>query len=205
MSKYSVMLSLVALVAGNSVHAQQVNVIVNNQWPAMFGEIQQQPRIVFQSSFQTASGQGFATPWFGATPFCLSVSENPFFFSLDAQIVTPEDVRQNRRGSVLFSLPRDLQAAAQILQASNWRFRYSMDGYHLDLAIESIWLDAHMVPRCKGHVVVTADPEIAFSREAPTGLTDEQINQLERLADLRDRGILTEEEFSREKQRVLPY
>lgn len=197
------MLSLVALVAGNSVHAQQVNVIVNNQWPAMFGEIQQQPRIVFQSSFQTASGQGFATPWFGATPFCLSVSENPFFFSLDAQIVTPEDVRQNRRGSVLFSLPRDLQAAAQILQASNWRFRYSMDGYHLDLAIESIWLDAHMVPRCKGHVVVTADPEIAFSPEAPPGLTDGQINQLERLADLRDRGILTEEEFSVQKQQIL--
>ena len=196
-------LTLIALMVGKGALAQQVNVIVNNQWPAMFGELRQQPRIVFQSSFQTASGQGFATPWFGAAPFCLSVGENPFVFSLDAQVVTPEDVRQNRRGSVLFSLPRDLHAASQILQASNWRFRYAMDGYHLTLAIESIWLDAHMVPRCKGHVVVTADPETAFSSNAPTGLTEEQFNQLERLADLRERGILTEEEFSVQKQQIL--
>ena len=107
---------------GQLVDAQQVNVIINHQWPILYAEVQQMPHVVFSSSFQTQPRKGFATPWFGEQPFCLSISEDPFVFSTDAKIVTPEDVKQNRQGAILFSLPRDVQMAAQILQASGWRF-----------------------------------------------------------------------------------
>lgn len=185
------------------VGAQQVNVIINNQWPALYAEVQQMPHVVFSSSFQTQSGKGFATPWFGQQPFCLSISENLFVFSTDAQVLTPEDVNQNRRGTLLFSLPRNLQAAAQILQASGWRFYYALGGYHVTLLVESIWLDPSQVVRCKGYVVVTADPALLTPGEPEPGLSDWHIEQLERLAGLRDRGVLTENEFAREKEKIL--
>lgn len=188
---------------GQLVDAQQVNVMINNQWPALYAEVQQMPHVVFSSSFQTQSGKGFATPWFGQQPFCLSISENPFVFSTDAQVVTPEDVNQNRRGTLLFSLPRNLQAAAHILQASGWRFYYAMGGYHVTLLIESIWMDPSQVVRCKGYVVVTADPALLTLTEPEPGLSDWHIEQLERLAGLRERGVLTEDEFTREKGKIL--
>lgn len=39
--------------------------------------------------------------------------------------------------------------------------------------------------------------------EAPEAAADSPIAQLERIADLRDRGVLSEEEFQAEKQRIL--
>lgn len=186
-----------------AVDAQQVNVVVNHQWTALYAEVQQQPHVVFSSSFQTQRGKGFTTPWFGQQPFCLSISENPFVFSTDAQIVTPDDVNQNRQGTLLFSLPRTMQAAAQILQASGWRFYYALDGYHVTLLIESIWMDPSQIVRCKGYVVVTADPALVPPASAQPGLTAWHLEQLERFAALRDRGILTDEEFAGEKERIL--
>jgi hypothetical protein len=200
--------SLIVLVAATAIAvrgaaAQQVNVIINQQWSTHCAEVQQMPQVVFSSSFQTQSGGGFSTPWLGHPPFGLSIGENPSVFSTDAQIVTPEDVKQNRRGTVLFSLPRNLHAAAQILQASGWRFHYSQGGCHVTLLIERIWMDPSQIVRCKGQVVVTADPALLAPAEPDPGLSFWHIEQLESLADLRDRGILTEEEFAMEKARIL--
>jgi len=157
---------------GQLVDAQQVNVIINHQWPILYAEVQQMPHVVFSSSFQTQPRKGFATPWFGEQPFCLSISEDPFVFSTDAKIVTPEDVKQNRQGAILFSLPRDVQIAAQILQASGWGFYYSMGGYHVTLLVESIWMDPGQIVRCKGYVVVTADPSLLPQNLPEPGLSD---------------------------------
>jgi len=41
------------------------------------------------------------------------------------------------------------------------------------------------------------------SQPAAGGITQDQINQLEQLGDLKAKGILTEEEFSRKKAEVL--
>ena len=196
---------LAALVMGcvSLAGAQQVNVVFNNQWPAAYGEVRQLPHIVFQSSFQTQRGQGFATPWLGHDPFCLTIGENPSVFSTDAQVVTPEDVEHNRQGTMLFSLPRNMPTAAKIMNASGWRFSYGLGGYHVTLLIESIWLDPSQIVRCKGHVVATADEAVLSSENSEPGLTDSHVEQLERLAALRDRGVLTEDEFAREKERIL--
>lgn len=93
--------------------------------------------------------------------------------------------------------------AAQILQASGWRFYYSMGGYHVTLLVESIWMDLGQIVRCKGYVVVTADPSLLPQNLPEPGLSEWHIEQLERLAGLRDRGILTEDEFTREKEKIL--
>lgn len=203
MKSWMIMPAMAVMWALQSANAQQVNVVINNQWSGLYAEAQQMPHVVFSSSFQTMSGSGFATPWMGNRPFCLSISENPFDFSTDAQILTPEDVKQNRQGTRLFSLPRNVQAAAQILHASGWRFYYALDGYHVTLLIESIWMDPSQIVRCKGYVVVTADPGLTSTDNRDAGLTDKHVEQLGRLADLRDRGILTEEEFAREKEQIL--
>ena len=38
---------------------------------------------------------------------------------------------------------------------------------------------------------------------APAGMTDESIDQLQKLAALKDQGVLTEEEFQQQKRRIL--
>lgn len=48
-------------------------------------------------------------------------------------------------------------------------------------------------------VAAAATPEPA----APTGLTDEALGQLKKLAELRSAGVLTEEEFAVQKARIL--
>jgi hypothetical protein len=41
-------------------------------------------------------------------------------------------------------------------------------------------------------------------KTAPGGLTDEVVDQLKKLAELRDAGVLTEKEFSAKKAKLLP-
>lgn len=50
-----------------------------------------------------------------------------------------------------------------------------------------------------------AEPVAAVAPEpaAPTGLTDEALGQLKKLAELRSAGVLTEEEFAVQKARIL--
>jgi hypothetical protein len=47
----------------------------------------------------------------------------------------------------------------------------------------------------------TPSPEMAAAASA--GMTSDQIQRLTELAELRDRGILTDEEFQAQKQRIL--
>ncbi len=46
-------------------------------------------------------------------------------------------------------------------------------------------------------------PAAAPAAAAPGGLTDEAIGKLQKLADLRAAGVLTEEEFATQKARIL--
>ena len=46
-------------------------------------------------------------------------------------------------------------------------------------------------------------PTAAPAAAAPGGLTDEAIGKLQKLADLRAAGVLTEEEFATQKARIL--
>jgi len=49
-----------------------------------------------------------------------------------------------------------------------------------------------------------APAEGAEAKSAPSGdLTDEQVNELERVAKLKEEGILTDEEFAAEKKKIL--
>jgi hypothetical protein len=53
-----------------------------------------------------------------------------------------------------------------------------------------------------------AAPEVQYveappAEAAPSGVTPEAIEQLKQLADLKDQGILTEEEFAAEKAKIL--
>lgn len=48
-----------------------------------------------------------------------------------------------------------------------------------------------------------APNQAAYSSAAAGSTTDEQIDQLEKLADLKNRGILTEAEFDRKKAQIL--
>jgi hypothetical protein len=50
---------------------------------------------------------------------------------------------------------------------------------------------------------ITAEDQAALGAEPPAGPQESYLDQLERLADLRDRGILTEEEFQAKKKQVL--
>ena len=183
--------------------AQQFNVIINNQWAMHYAEARNQPHVVFSTSFQTQVGHGFVSPWLGQPPFCLVIGEERSFFNTQARIITPDDQKRNPPGTLLFSLPRNLQAAAHVLQASGWRFYYSLGGYHVTLLIENICMEPTQIVCCKGYMVVTADPDLVLSSGPRSELTDWHVEQVERLAGLRDRGILTEDEFAREKERIL--
>jgi hypothetical protein len=53
-----------------------------------------------------------------------------------------------------------------------------------------------------------ADPQDAEQQDAPAaapsgGLTDQTIEQLQKLGDLKKQGVLTEEEFEEQKQKLL--
>ncbi len=47
--------------------------------------------------------------------------------------------------------------------------------------------------------------QLEASQAAPSGgaLSDDAISQLQKLAELKDRGVLTQDEFDRQKQRLL--
>ena len=54
-----------------------------------------------------------------------------------------------------------------------------------------------------GTVVATQQPAAPAAPAAPSPLTPEIISHLQSLAQLRDAGILTEEEFQQQKARIL--
>jgi hypothetical protein len=195
-----IFLSVVAITCAQ----QQNNIVINNNNSiVMLREVQQQPHIVFQSSFQTSVGNDFESSWIGNKDFVLWVGENRSHFGLEAYIFTKDDIKHGRRGSALFTLPRDVNAAARMLQANGWKYRYSSGGYNLTLVIESIWRDGHYIPRCKGYVVVTGDPRMIQSSGDASDQTSKQLDLLERLSDLHKKGILTDDEFKRKKAEIL--
>jgi hypothetical protein len=46
-------------------------------------------------------------------------------------------------------------------------------------------------------------PEAQAKPAAPGDLTDEQVSELERVAKLKEEGILTDDEFAAEKKKIL--
>ena len=47
------------------------------------------------------------------------------------------------------------------------------------------------------------EPEAAPAEQAPASQSPDPLEQLSRLGELRDKGILTEEEFAQQKQQIL--
>lgn len=156
--KQSIALVLVTIWMASAAPAQQQNNITinNNNWNVMVAEAQRAPNIVYQTSFQTSMGNDFTSQWIGDGEFFIWVGEEKSFFVLEAYVVTQADMQRQSRGTALFSLPRDAKAAAQMLNASGWRYYYSSGGYNMTLIIENIWMDAHYILRCRGRMVVTA-------------------------------------------------
>jgi hypothetical protein len=54
-----------------------------------------------------------------------------------------------------------------------------------------------------GYDEPAATPAPVQSAPAPSGISDDSIARLKQLAELRDQGVLTDEEFNAEKQKVL--
>jgi hypothetical protein len=50
---------------------------------------------------------------------------------------------------------------------------------------------------------VEGEPEPEAEAEAPAAITDDTVDQLERLAELKEKGVLTQEEFDAQKQKLL--
>jgi hypothetical protein len=62
----------------------------------------------------------------------------------------------------------------------------------------------HMADDAAQQAVAGAQAESApVADAAPTGLTDDRIAALSRLGDLKEKGILTDEEFAAEKAKIL--
>jgi hypothetical protein len=157
MKRSLALISMAILMASGARAQQQNNVIINNNnWNVMVPEAQRAPNIVFQTSFQTSFGNDFTSQWIGNGEFFLWVGGERSQFILEAYVVTQADMQRQSRGTALFSLPRNTQAAAQMLNTSGWKYFYSSGGYNMTLIIESIWMDEHYVLRCKGRMVVTA-------------------------------------------------
>ena len=144
------------LMAAAAPAQQQNNITINNNnWNVMVAEAQRAPNIVYQTSFQTSLDQDFTSQWIGNGEFFVWVGEERTRFVLEGYAVTQADMQRQSRGTALFSLPRDAQAAAQMLNTSGWRYYYSSGGYNMTLIIETIWMDEHYVLRCRGRMLVT--------------------------------------------------
>lgn len=64
-------------------------------------------------------------------------------------------------------------------------------------------IDAAVAQQLAAQTAAAAAPAAAAPAPAAGGLTPELTNQLKQLAELRDAGILTEEEFSAKKSKLL--
>lgn len=74
-----------------------------------------------------------------------------------------------------------------------------------DLAVQQAQIEALQAQQLQAQMAAqqVAQPAPVAQVAAPTGLTDEKIAQLQKLAELNKAGILTDDEFAAQKTKIL--
>lgn len=111
------------------------------------------PSVLYDGVFHIAAGRSFVSHGYGPRNLSLWIGQDRRHQGIDAYVQSHN--RGNAFRVTLFSLPRNLHAAARILNANNWQFSHVQDGYRIHVIIDRIWEDRHAVQRCTGRVIIT--------------------------------------------------
>lgn len=195
-------LSVVVLaLACIGAHADQ-NIVININGEKQAADARRQPNVVYQGQFDSEAEFGWKSPG------VISLDGDDFYVlvfdqqggGVEALIVKQQggngedETFMHVDGGKGNNYTEDM--VRKQLSANNWTYKWQKGGYAVTLVVTQ-FATGYWYPELKGTVVIT--------KSAGSGASGSDLSALEKLGELRDKGILTEEEFQRKKKEILGF
>lgn len=198
-----IMIIVLALMA--SIAAADQNIVININGEKQIRQAQQGDNVLYQGQFDSEERlSGWLSPkiidaddWIRAV--CIRPCQDGADSCVEAVIMDP-DSRGSRTERFMFIKGGTrygrytAQDVKRQLDSNKWTYKWSRDGYSV-VVIVTEFVNNFYGPELKGKVIITKD--------ASNSSIGNDLSTLEKLSELKDKGIITEDEFNKKKKEIL--